>query len=294
MTEPDGIDGEAGRTVELALSEVHSRLPATTNALRDELPGIEPDRRVTDWGRSERVQALADRTYYEFLYRYWFRVEVQGIENVPDAGGAMLAANRAGAVASDGAMIAKAVGDEHQHPRSVHVCAERQFAGLPGVGMLVTKLGGVAAHPANLHRLLFDERELVLVFPEGRRGRAKTLKDRYRLRRFDGGDFVRSAMRAAVPIVPLAVVGAEEARPVFARVGLPRRLTRLPALPVAPALPFPAKFKLRFLEPVATDGLGEEPWREDALVRGLEDNIRALIQENLLEMVGERRSVWLG
>jgi 1-acyl-sn-glycerol-3-phosphate acyltransferase len=195
---------------------------------------------------------------------------------------------------ADGAMIAKAVRDEHLRPRPVHVCTERQFAGLPGVGMLITKLGGVAAHPANLHRLLFDERELVLVFPEGRRARSRTIKERYRLGRFDGSEFVQSAMRAGAPIVPLAVVGAEEALPVFARVNPLRRLTRLPYVPVAPALPLPAKFKLRFLEPVATGGLGEAPWREEGLVRALEDDIRALIQENLLEMVGERRSVWLG
>ena len=55
-----------------------------------------------------------------------------------------------------------------------------------------------------------------------------------------------------------------------------------------------ARTLLRFLEPVATGGLGEAPWREEGLVRALEDDIRALIQENLLEMVGERRSVWLG
>jgi 1-acyl-sn-glycerol-3-phosphate acyltransferase len=294
MAEPDGIDREAGKTVELELGELRGRLPATPDDLRDELPGIEPDRRVDDWGRSERVQTLADRTLYDFLYRYWFRVEVEGIENVPSDGGAVLAANHAGVMLADGAMIAKAVRDEHRRPRPVHVCTERHLAGLPGVGMLITKLGGVAAHPANLHRLLFDERELVLVFPEGRRGRSRTIKERYRLGRFDGSGFVESAMRAGAPIVPLAVVGAEEASPVFARVNPLRRLTRLPYVPVAPALPLPAKFKLRFLEPVATSGLGAAPWREEGLVRGLEDDIRALIQENLLEMVGERRSVWLG
>jgi 1-acyl-sn-glycerol-3-phosphate acyltransferase len=294
MSEPDASDRETDETVELALSGLHGGFPARLDDLRDQLPGIEPDRDVTDWGRSERVHALVDRTFYDFIYRYWFRVDVEGIENVPSEGGAVLVANDAGALPSHGAMIAKAVRDEHQWPRPVHVCTERQFAGVPGVGMLVTKLGGVAAHPANLHRLLFDERELVLVFPEGRQGRSKTIKERYRLRRFDDADFVRSAMRAAVPIVPLAVVGAEEALPVFARVNPLRRLTRLPYLSVATTLPLPAKFKIRFLEPVATDGLGEAAWRDPGLVRAFGEDIRALIQENLLEMVAQRRSVWLG
>src|SRR5580704_793288 len=111
MADPDSIDREAGKTLELEVSELHRRLPATPADLRDELPGIEPERRVDDWGRSERVQALADRTLYDFLYRYWFRVEVEGIENVPSAGGAVLVANHAGVTLADGAMIAKAVRD---------------------------------------------------------------------------------------------------------------------------------------------------------------------------------------
>ena len=82
--------------------------------------------------------------------------------------------------------------------------------------MLVPKLGGVPAHPANVHRLLYDEEQLVLVFPEGRKGTEKLYKDRYQLRRFGRGGFVESAMRARAPIVPIAVVGAEEAMPVFA------------------------------------------------------------------------------
>ena len=51
--------------------------------LRRHLPGVEPERRLTDWGRSERIEGLMDRTLYDFFYRYWFRAEVEGIENVP-------------------------------------------------------------------------------------------------------------------------------------------------------------------------------------------------------------------
>ena len=80
------------------------------------------------------------------------------------------------------------------------------------------------AHPANVHRLLYDEEQLVLVFPEGRKGTEKLYKDRYRLRRFGRGGFVEAAMKAQAPIVPVAVVGAEEAQPIFAR--LPRAGSR--------------------------------------------------------------------
>ncbi|MHB8659413.1 MAG: 1-acyl-sn-glycerol-3-phosphate acyltransferase [Solirubrobacteraceae bacterium] len=282
---------EGGPATELDLSDRRARLPVPAGDLRDALPGLESERRVTDWGRSERVEGLLDRTLLEFLYSYWFRVEVDGIENVPPHGGALLVANHAGVLPSDAAMVAKAIAAEHPRPRPLQIATEQTFSGVPGLGMLVTKLGAVAAHPANLHRLLFDEAQLVLVFPEGRRGPRKPLAGRYRLRRFDRVPFVECALRAQVPIVPVAVLGSEEALPTFGALG---PLGRLPYLSLSCGLPLPAKFRLRFLEPVATDELGDAPWCDQGLVGEMTADIRALIQENLLELVSGRQSVWLG
>jgi 1-acyl-sn-glycerol-3-phosphate acyltransferase len=294
VADPDETDFDTGATREFALSDLGTRLPASLrDDLRTHLPGLEPERHLTDWGRSERVEGIVDRTVYGFLYHYWFRVEVEGIGNVPADGGALLVANHAGAMPSDSAMVLKAVREEHPSRRSVHLATDLGFKSIPGVGMLATKLGAVQAHPANLHRLLFDERELVLSFPEGHLGAGKPLRERYRLRRFDPA-FVATALRARVPIVPVAVMGAEESVPVVGRVNPLARFTRLPALPLTTGLPLPAKFRIRFLEPVAPEGYGEEPWRDRALVESLGHEIRALIQENLLELVAGRRSVWLG
>jgi 1-acyl-sn-glycerol-3-phosphate acyltransferase len=170
--------------------------------------------------------------------------------------------------------------------------------------MLVQKIGGVAAHPANVHRLLFDEGQLVLVFPEGRKGTEKLYKDRYRLRRFGRGGFVEAAMRARAPIVPVAVVGAEEAMPAFAQFTLLQRLTGLLYVPLTPTFPhlglfgmlgyLPSKFTIRFLEPVRTDDMGDEPWQDKGLVQTVASDTRSLIQENLYDMLATRRSVWLG
>src|SRR6187551_2722992 len=181
--------------------------------LKRHLPGVEPERRLNDWGRSERIEGLVDKTLVDFLYRYWFRAEVEGIENVPSTGGALLVSNHAGALPPDAAMIAKAIKEEHTHPRPVNITVEHFFKGYPGFSMLVSKIGCVPAHPANVHRLLYDEEQLVLVFPEGRKATEKLYKDRYRLRRFGRGGFVEAAMRAEAKIVPLCVVGAEEAAP---------------------------------------------------------------------------------
>jgi 1-acyl-sn-glycerol-3-phosphate acyltransferase len=282
-------------------------LPVPAPDLRAYLPGIEPERRVTDWGRSERIEGLLDRTLIDFFYRLWFRCRVEGIEHVPADGGALLVANHSGALPPDAAMIAKAIKEEHPRPRPVNVTVEHFFKGFPGFSMLLPKIGAVPAHPANVHRLLYDERQLVLVFPEGRKGTEKLFKDRYRLRRFGRGGFVEAAMRAGVPIVPVAVVGAEEAQPVFAQVPLLQKLTGLLYFPITPTFPqlgplgmlgyLPAKFIIRFLPPVRTDDHASahpRPWEDKALVQTVAHDIRATIQEELYDMLAERESVWLG
>ena len=287
------------------MSETTSnRLPVPRPELRDFLPGIEPDRRLDDWGRSERVESLVDRTVLEFLYRLWFRCTVEGIENVPAEGGALIVSNHAGALPPDAAMIVKAIKEEHPRPRSVSITAEHFFKGYPGFSMLLPKIGAVPAHPANVHRLLFDEEQLVLVFPEGRKGTEKLYRDRYRLRRFGRGGFVASAMRARAPIVPVAVVGAEEAAPIFAHVPLLQRLTGLLYFPITPTFPhlgllgmlgyLPAKFRVRFLEPIPMDAFGDEPWEDRGLVQTVAEEIRGRIQAELLDMVAKRDSIWLG
>src|SRR5207244_10930816 len=152
----------------------------------------------------------------------------------PAPGGAMLVSNHRGALPPDAAMISRAVKEQHPHPRPVNITVEHFFKGYPGFSMLIPKLGCVAAHPANVHRLLYDEEQLVLVFPEGRKGTEKLFKNRYRLRRFGRGGFVEAAMKARAPIVPVCVVGAEESAPVFAQLGLMKRLTGLVYLPTTP------------------------------------------------------------
>ena len=270
--------------------------------LKAHLPGVEPERRIDDWGRSERIEGVFDATLVEFFYRHWFRAEVEGIENVPSTGGGLLVSNHSGALPPDAAMIGKSIREEHAHPRPLNVTVEHFFKGYPGFSMLTSKIGCVPAHPANVHRLLFDEEQLVLVFPEGRKGTEKLYKDRYRLRRFGRGGFVEAAMRARAPIVPVCVVGAEEAAPVFAQLTLFKKLTGLLYFPITPTFPhfgllgmlgyLPAKFKIRFLEPISFD---DEGMHEDkALVQTVAHDIRARIQENLWDMLAQRKSVWFG
>jgi len=271
--------------------------------LRELIPPPDPSREVDDWGRSERVFALME-PMLNFYYRYWFRVEQEGVENVPAEGGALLVSNHSGALPPDAPMIMQAIRNEHPQPRPLYMLGEHWFKGYPGVGMLTNKIGLVAAHPANAQRLLRDEGRLALVFPEGQKGSRKLYWQRYHLRRFGRGGFVKTAIRSGVPIVPIAVVGAEEAMPIFAHVPLLQRLTGLIYFPINHAFPqfglaaammyLPAKFKIRFLEPVSLDGYSPEDAEDLELVQTLAEEIRGRIQIEVDRLVATRRSVWFG
>ena len=267
------------------------------------IPAPESDRQIDDWGRSEAAFRLAE-PFLNFYYRYWFRVDLQDVENVPSSGGALLVANHSGALPPDAPMIMHGIRTEHSDPRPVYMLGEHWFKGYPGVGMITNKIGLVAAHPANAQRLLRDEGRLALVFPEGQKGSRKLYWQRYKLRRFGRGGFVRTAIRAGVPIVPVAVVGAEESMPIFAHMSALQRLTGLLYFPITPTFPhlglagflgyLPAKFKIRFLEPVPTDQWGDEPWQDRGLIQTVADEIRGRVQEELIDMLAHRRSVWFG
>ena len=277
---------------------------ARARDLRDHLPALETERQVTDWGRSERVEGLFDRTVYEFFYNYWFRCEVEGIEHVPAEGGALIVSNHSGALPPDAPMIAQAIKREHSRPRPLHITVEHFFKGYPGFSMLVPKLGCVPAHPANVHRLLADEEQLVLVFPEGRKGTVKTYKDRYRLRRFGRGGFVEAAMRARAPIQPVALIGAEEAAPDLRPLQRAREAERVHLLPAHADVPPlrragdvrlpPRQVQDPLPAAVPTDDLGEAPWEDAGLVQTMAQDVRDLIQDHVVDMVGKRRSVWFG
>lgn len=271
--------------------------------LRELLAEPDPERSVDDWGRSERVVSLFE-PLLNFYYRYWFRVEAEGIENVPSSGGALLVSNHSGALPPDAPMIMQAIRNEHPNPRPLYMLGEHWFKGYPGIGMLVNKLGLIPAHRENAQRLLNQEGRLAVVFPEGQKGTRKVYWQRYRLRRFGRGGFVRSAIRARVPIVPIALVGGEEAMPIFAHLRLLQKVSGLIYFPLNHAFPhfglaaalmyMPAKFRIRFLEPVPTDSMPVELADDPAEVQAIAEQIRGRIQAELDEMLAARDSVWFG
>ena len=211
-------------------------------------------------------------------------------------------ANHAGAIPSDAPTIMHGI--EVELGRPVYGMADFFFREAPWVGTVWARVGGVPAHPDNALRLLRDQGQLALVFPEGTKGPSKTYSDRYRLRRFGRGGFVEIAMRAGVPVIPIAVIGAEESMPIVFRIPALAKLIGVPYFPVTAnmfafgplglAMYFPAKFKLRVLDPVTFNvPSGQERYSKSRVMEEAE-KIRTNMQETLYEMLRERRSVWFG
>jgi 1-acyl-sn-glycerol-3-phosphate acyltransferase len=186
----------------------------------------------------------------------------------------------------------------------VYGMADDFFRGIPVVGTVWSRLGGVVAHPDNAYRLLHDEQQLAIVFPEGTKATGKRYSERYRLRRFGRGGFVEIAMRAGVPVVPVAIVGGEEAMPLITKLPAVGPLSRFPYIPVTAnmvvfgplgiVMPFPAKFRLRVLEPVQFDvAPGQERYSRSRVMEEAEA-IRTRMQETIFGMLQDRHSVWFG
>jgi 1-acyl-sn-glycerol-3-phosphate acyltransferase len=266
--------------------------------------GHPPDGRLTDvdeWGRSERMRALM-RSVFDPIYTRWFRAEWHGLNTIPSEGPALLVANHAGAIPSDAPVIMHGI--EKERGRPVYGLADPFFRTIPVVGTLWSRGGGVTARPDNTFRLLHEQGQLVLVFPEGTKGPSKSYTDRYRLQRFGRGGFVEIAMRAGVPVIPIAVVGAEETMPVLTRLPAVSRVLGLPYFPVTAnmvllgplgaVLPFPAKFKLRVLDPIRYDvPSGQDRYPRSRLMDEAE-RVRVRLQDTVYDMLRERRSVWFG
>src|SRR5215475_12470279 len=253
---------------------------------------------VDDFGRDPRATARWE-WLFEFLYSRWFRVETTGLEHIPAHGRALLVANHAGSLPYDSAMVMHAVRRDHPARRDVRPLVEDTVFHLPFLGPIMNRIGGVRADPANAERLL-EKDELVAVFPEGEKGMGKLWKDRYRLQRFGRGGFVKLALRTRAPIVPVAVVGAEEAAPMLGKVTWFAKNIGIPWIPVTPTfpwlgpaglLPLPSKWYVAFGAPIDLGKAHGPAAAEDRLlVNRLADQIRTQIQQMIEGLLGKRRS----
>lgn len=234
------------------------------------------------------------------LYRSYFRVRTTGLEHVPDEGGALLVANHAGALPFDAIMTKVALLDDHPAHRNLRELAADLALRLPLVGELARKTGNTLAHDDDAVRLL-EEGELVGVWPEGYKGIGKPFRERYKLARFGRGGYVRVALRARRPIIPVAVIGSEETYPIIGNVRWLARLLNLPYFPITVqfpwlgplgVLPLPSRWLIEFGEPIAVTDYPPDAADDPMLVLELSDRVRDMVQHMLYRNLMGRRSVF--
>ena len=226
-------------------------------------------------------------TFARLLYRYYFRAQTFGIENVPTSGPVLLVSNHSGQLPFDGVVIGAACFLEPPQPRLVRSMVEYFVPTVPFASYLFARWGQITGTPENCRRLLNAD-EVVLVFPEGARGISKPFSKRYQLAEFGKG-FMRLALETGAPIVPVAVIGAEEQAPAL-NVKPLARLMRMPSFPIVPyppfvaALPLPVKYRLHFGEPMRFAGDPDDD--DEALddkVRTVRHRIESLLHVGLRE-----------
>jgi len=237
--------------------------------------GVDPFGLELDFTKAAIAPAL-------WLYRTYFRVQTHGIEQVP-GGRVMLVSNHSGQLPLDGAMIGMALLLEGEPPRVVRAMVEKWAPTLPFVAPFFARIGQVVGTPENCRRLLAAG-ETIMVFPEGTRGLNKTYDKRYRLQEFGSG-FMRIALETSTPIVPVAVVGAEEQAPAFFDFKSVAKVIGFPSLPVTPTLlplPLPVKYHLWFGAPLRFAGSAEDDDVElDRKVSEVKHAIESLLERGL-------------
>lgn len=278
-------------------SGAERRLAEALAFLRRRLTGEYP---VDDYGFDPD---FAEHTVYPALrplYRQWFRVSTRGLENVPAAGPALIVANHSGTLPVDALMTALALFDAHPAHRHLRMLGADLVFRASLVADLARRSGVTLACQQDAEDLLRGG-ALVGVWPEGFKGIGKPFSQRYRLQRFGRGGFVAAAVRAGAPIIPCAVIGAEEAYPMIANA---RPIARLLGLPYAPvtvtfpwlgllgAVPLPTKWVIAFGEPISPGAPGPEAATDPTVLFELADRVRAVIGQMLCDLLTERRGVF--
>jgi 1-acyl-sn-glycerol-3-phosphate acyltransferase len=292
----DGLDPRvAVRRASGALPDSVARALA---AVAERLSGVS---REDEWGFDEQF-AEAVFPLFELLYEIWWRVDVEGVANVPAHGRALMVANHAGALFPfDASMMTMALMKEHPLPRWPRFMVLDWAFALPFVSAFMRRVGGIPASPHNAEALLSRD-ELVMVFPEGIKGTGKPFADRYRLQRFGRGGFVEVALRTGAPIVPVAVVGSEEIYPKVADAPGLARLLGAPFLPITPTFPWlgplglvplPSKWRIEFCEPIDLSDHGPDAAEDRALVFDISERVRETIQTKVYENLVKRGGAFL-
>jgi 1-acyl-sn-glycerol-3-phosphate acyltransferase len=275
-----------GEGVAAARGSIRSAFRGLIGAVRSSAGLSSRAAEVDRYGKDTQL-ATQLRPLGDLLYDKYWRVRVEGAEHLP-SGPFIIVANHAGALPLDGPVLHLALRRERPDLAESRWLLEDQIFHAPFVGVLANRLGAVRANPENALRLLGENRPLI-VFPEGFHGLSKPFSERYQLRRFGRGGYVKIALRAGVPIVPAAIIGGEESMPLIAKI--PGGLFGVEYLPVT-LPPLPARWHIRFAEPVSLDGAPSEPEHDLAWIERKNLAVRDQIEGMLTHLLQHRENIF--
>lgn len=238
------------------------------------------------------VEGAADFfAFLFFLYQKYFRVEVHGMDNVPAEGPGLLVSNHAPILPIDGMMIGTGILLEPEKPRLIRAIINRSISDIPFFSTLMYRTGQVIGCDENVRRV-FENGNLVLVFPTGAEGKPHSIMNKYHLDKFTLG-FMEYALKHRTPIIPTCVTGSEEAAMTLASVDLPvAGFKHLPLTPIFPWLgplglvPFPSKFDIYFGEPIHYYKDHADDVDNPDKVREVVDHLHGVIRSMLDEALG--------
>lgn len=254
-----------------------------------------------EWGMDQEFTD-AVIPFFDFLYHKYWRVSLSGVENVPEAGRALLVSNHSGQLPFDGAMLLVGILQQHAAARYMRALYASWFPTLPFLSDLLVKFGQVMANDENAQRLL-EQEHLVAVYPEGYKGVGKLYSERYHLARFGRGGFVRVALRTKAPLIPVSVVGAEETYISLYKSETLAKLVGFPYFPISPTfpvlgpfglIPLPTKWYIDIGEPIPTDHYPDGSENNLMLVTQLTEQVRTTVQEMLNARLRKRKSIFMG
>ena len=267
----------------------------TSNELRQRLQAITPlvDRSTGYDRHGLSVEALRRAApVFETLYRHYFRVDSIGHANIPSEGPVVLVSNHAGLLPFDGAMIVMDLLMRLDPPRLARAVVDRFVGALPWANVFMARMGQVIG-TRNAVRDLLGDGQPVLIFPEGTSGILKPITQRHRVQDFHAG-FVREALRADAPIVPMAVIGSDDQSPILADWKALGRLFGMPGFPITPTfpllgpaglLPYPVRYRIVYGEPIDLGdahrgGAAEDPRRLARLADRVRRRVQGLVNQH--------------
>jgi 1-acyl-sn-glycerol-3-phosphate acyltransferase len=270
---------------------------ATESRVEDAFEAGAAENYGLDLGFRERTEPI-----FRFLFENYWRVDVSGLDAVPETGGCILVGNHSGGLPFDATMVAYALSQCAGGPKRIARPLYDGFVeGMATVRDLYRKLGGVPARYAVADELL-SRGELPTIFPEGVAGVAKLYDERYQLTKFSTSA-ARLSCRHRVPIVPFAVIGAEETYPMIGRSSTLGRLLGAPYVPITPffpllgaagMIPLPTKWRIVFGPRIYL--YRESRFRGPAGLdfEAMSERLRRTVQILLRRQLGRRSSIFLG